>query len=127
MIAFTTLAARRPQVRIELYVTPHHAVLLRFPSVEDISPILRLQGVNRDFAKAHKSLYYDGKILYRDISENNIIVTDAEGEGVVAVRPKNEYRRGAPASHTAWRAILAQPLLGMRSIEFPVLQICLQR
>jgi serine/threonine protein kinase len=34
-----------------------------------------------DFIKAHKSLYYDGKILYRDISENNIIVTDAEGEG----------------------------------------------
>lgn len=35
----------------------------------------------RDFIKAHRSLYYDGKILHRDISENNIIVTDAEGEG----------------------------------------------
>jgi hypothetical protein len=29
----------------------------------------------RDFIKAHRSLYYDGKILHRDISENNIIVT----------------------------------------------------
>ena len=35
----------------------------------------------RDFIKAHRSLYYDGKILHRDISENNIIVTDAEGKG----------------------------------------------
>jgi serine/threonine protein kinase len=35
----------------------------------------------RDFIKAHRSLYYDGKILHRDISENNIIVTDAGGEG----------------------------------------------
>jgi serine/threonine protein kinase len=34
-----------------------------------------------DFIKAHRSLYYDGKILHRDISQNNIIVTDAEGEG----------------------------------------------
>jgi Fungal protein kinase len=34
----------------------------------------------RDFIKAHRSLYYDGKIFYRDISENNIIVTDAESE-----------------------------------------------
>jgi serine/threonine protein kinase len=34
----------------------------------------------RDSIKVHRSLYYDGKILHRDISENNIIVTDAEGE-----------------------------------------------
>jgi serine/threonine-protein kinase RIO1 len=34
----------------------------------------------RDFIKAHRSLYCDGKILHRDISENNIIVTDAEKE-----------------------------------------------
>lgn len=32
----------------------------------------------RDFVKAHRSLYCDGKILHRDISENNIIITDAE-------------------------------------------------
>jgi hypothetical protein len=45
MIAFTTLKARRPQVRIEICVAPHHAMLLRFPSVEDVALVLRLQGV----------------------------------------------------------------------------------
>jgi Fungal protein kinase len=34
----------------------------------------------RDFIKAHRSFYYDGKILHWDISENNITVTSAEGE-----------------------------------------------
>jgi hypothetical protein len=33
------------------------------------------------FTKAHKSLCYGGKMLHWDISENDIIVTDAEGEG----------------------------------------------
>ena len=32
----------------------------------------------RDAIKAHRSLFLDGKILHRDISENNIIVTDPE-------------------------------------------------
>jgi Fungal protein kinase len=50
-------------------------------------PINKFQSVRefleacRNFIKAHRSLYYDGKILYRDISKNNIIVTDTEGEG----------------------------------------------
>jgi serine/threonine protein kinase len=35
----------------------------------------------RNFIKAYRSLYYDGKILHRDILENNIIVTDAKGKG----------------------------------------------
>ena len=30
----------------------------------------------RDAIKAHRSLFLDGKILHRDISENNIIITD---------------------------------------------------
>lgn len=30
----------------------------------------------RDAIKAHRSLYTKGKILHRDISENNIIITD---------------------------------------------------
>ncbi|KAI5808935.1 hypothetical protein DFH27DRAFT_650196 [Peziza echinospora] len=33
---------------------------------------------SRDFVKAHRSLCYDGEILHGDISENNIIITDAE-------------------------------------------------
>jgi Fungal protein kinase len=31
----------------------------------------------RDIIKAHRSLYQDGKILHRDISVNNMIITDA--------------------------------------------------
>lgn len=31
--------------------------------------------------KAHRSLYQDGNILHRNISENNLIITDAEKEG----------------------------------------------
>jgi serine/threonine protein kinase len=34
-----------------------------------------------DIVKALRSLYQDGKILHRDISENNLIITDAENEG----------------------------------------------
>jgi len=32
----------------------------------------------RDAIKAHRSLYLNGNILHRDISENNIIITDPE-------------------------------------------------
>ena len=32
----------------------------------------------RDATKAHRSLYLDGNIPHRDISENNIIITDPE-------------------------------------------------
>jgi hypothetical protein len=34
-----------------------------------------------DIVKALRSLYQDGKILYRDIFENNLIITDAENKG----------------------------------------------
>ena len=40
----------------------------------------------RDAIKAHRSLLIDGKILHRDISENNIIVTDSkETDGFVGL------------------------------------------
>ena len=38
--------------------------------------ILELLEALRYAIKAYKSLYIDGKILYKDISENNIIITD---------------------------------------------------
>ncbi|SLM34569.1 serine threonine-protein kinase sgk2 [Lasallia pustulata] len=38
-------------------------------------PVQKPQGL-RDALKVHRSLYMDGKILHRDISENNIIITD---------------------------------------------------
>ena len=34
-----------------------------------------------DIVKAHRSLYLDGNILHRDISENNLIITDREKKG----------------------------------------------
>ena len=39
---------------------------------------LELLKALRDAIKAHKSLYIRGKILHRDISEKNIIMTDPE-------------------------------------------------
>ncbi|TFB06014.1 hypothetical protein CCMA1212_001426 [Trichoderma ghanense] len=35
----------------------------------------------RDAIKAHQSLYFKGRMLHRDISENNIILTDAKKTG----------------------------------------------
>ena len=35
----------------------------------------------RDAIRGHKSLLEDGRILHRDISENNIIITQAATEG----------------------------------------------
>ena len=35
----------------------------------------------RDAIKAHQSLYVKGKMLHRDISERNIVITDAKKTG----------------------------------------------
>jgi serine/threonine protein kinase len=57
-----------------LIISPPGRPINKFKSVREFLETYR------DSIKAHRSLYYDGKILHRDISENNIIVTDAEGE-----------------------------------------------
>ena len=44
------------------------------------SPLELLEAL-RDAIKAHRSLYLDGNILHRDISENNIIITDPKKTG----------------------------------------------
>ncbi|UKZ59238.1 uncharacterized protein TrAtP1_000556 [Trichoderma atroviride] len=44
------------------------------------SPLELLEAL-RDAIKAHQSLYSKGNILHRDISENNIIMTDPEKDG----------------------------------------------
>jgi hypothetical protein len=44
-----------------------------------------LLGALRDAVKAHKSLYLQGGILHRDISENNIIMTDSRTTGVMGM------------------------------------------
>lgn len=45
-------------------------------AIRDFRSILELLEALRDAIKAHRSLYKDGKILHRDISEYNIIITD---------------------------------------------------
>ncbi|KAI9804850.1 MAG: hypothetical protein M1825_001219 [Sarcosagium campestre] len=44
------------------------------------SPLELLEAL-RDAIKAHRSLYLEGNILHRDISENNIIITKPETDG----------------------------------------------
>ena len=45
-------------------------------SIRQFRSPAELVGTLRDAIKAHQSLYIDGRILHRDISENNIIITD---------------------------------------------------
>ncbi|KAL8647621.1 MAG: hypothetical protein Q9210_005451 [Variospora velana] len=45
-------------------------------AIRDFRSIPELLEALRDAIKAHRSLYTEGKILHRDISENNIIITD---------------------------------------------------
>lgn len=55
-----------------LVISPAGRAISKFKSrVELLTAI-------RDAIKAHRSLYVTGKILHRDISENNIIITDPE-------------------------------------------------
>ncbi|KAG6017126.1 hypothetical protein E4U54_008240 [Claviceps lovelessii] len=46
--------------------------------ISDFRTIKELLESERDAIKAHRSLYVKGKILHRDISSNNIIITDPE-------------------------------------------------
>ncbi|KAK5999022.1 hypothetical protein PT974_01409 [Cladobotryum mycophilum] len=53
-----------------LAISPAGRSISQFESVFEL-----LEGLH-DAIKVHRSLYMDGKILHRDISENNIIITD---------------------------------------------------
>ena len=55
-----------------LVISPAGRGLHEFSSIKELLTALR------DVIKAHKSLYIQGDILHRDISENNIIITDPE-------------------------------------------------
>lgn len=58
--------------------------LVLFPAgraLHDYQSILELLAALRDAVKAHRSLYLKGSILHRDISENNIIITDVKRTG----------------------------------------------
>ena len=58
-----------------LVISPPGRAINEFKSVEEFLEACR------DFVKAHRSLYEDGNILHRDISENNVVITDTESEG----------------------------------------------
>ncbi|EXU95608.1 protein kinase [Metarhizium robertsii] len=55
-----------------LVISPAGRSISQFKSVAEL-----LEGLC-DAIKVHRSLYMDGKILHRDISENNIIITNPE-------------------------------------------------
>ena len=50
-------------------------------AIRDFRSIPELLEALRDAIKAHRSLYTKGQILHRDISENNIIITDPKEAG----------------------------------------------
>ncbi|KAI9780023.1 MAG: hypothetical protein M1816_003194 [Peltula sp. TS41687] len=58
-----------------LVISPPGRPLHEFQSVKEF-----LQAC-RDIVRALRSLYQDGNILHRDISKNNLIITDANSEG----------------------------------------------
>ena len=58
-----------------LVISPAGRALRNYRSIRELLEALR------DAIKAHKSLYTKGKILHRDISENNIIITNPEKTG----------------------------------------------
>jgi hypothetical protein len=48
--------------------------------IHEFKSVLEFLEACRDVIKGHRSLYQDGKILHRDVSKNNVIITDAEKE-----------------------------------------------
>ena len=58
-----------------LVISPAGRVISDFDSIQELLEALR------DAIKAHRSLYLEGKILHRDISSNNIIITYAKEAG----------------------------------------------
>ncbi|EDN11221.1 predicted protein [Histoplasma mississippiense (nom. inval.)] len=82
-LAFSVQSAHKPSLfdrnGEELYDNRVLRCLVISPAGRPIykyeSPLELLKAL-RDAIKAHRSLYLDGNILHRDISENNIIITD---------------------------------------------------
>jgi len=50
-------------------------------SIRDFKSVKELLEAFCDFIRAHQSLYVDGQILHRDISINNVIITEPERKG----------------------------------------------
>jgi hypothetical protein len=58
-----------------LVISPPGRAIHEFASVEELLEACR------DFIKGHRSLYCEGRILHRDFSENNLIITKTKQEG----------------------------------------------
>ncbi|EDN05674.1 predicted protein [Histoplasma mississippiense (nom. inval.)] len=84
-LAFSVQSAHKPSLFDRNGEEPYDNRVLRClvispagrPIYKYESPLELLTAL-RDAIKAHRSLYLDGSILHRDISENNIIITDPE-------------------------------------------------
>ncbi|EDN06556.1 predicted protein [Histoplasma mississippiense (nom. inval.)] len=84
-LAFSIQSAHKPSLfdknGEELYDNRVLRCLVISPAgrpIYDYKSPLELLTALRDAIKAHRSLYLDGNILHRDISENNIIITDPD-------------------------------------------------
>ncbi|KKZ62396.1 hypothetical protein EMCG_03191 [[Emmonsia] crescens] len=83
-LAFSVQSAHKPSLFDRNGEEPYDNRVLRClmispagrPIYDYKSPLELLMAL-RDAIKAHRSLYLDGNILHRDISDNNIIITDA--------------------------------------------------
>ncbi|KAI9783266.1 MAG: hypothetical protein M1839_004106 [Geoglossum umbratile] len=49
-------------------------------AIHEFESVLEFLEVCRDVIKGHRSLYQDGRILHRDVSVNNVTITNAENE-----------------------------------------------
>ncbi|OJD11578.1 hypothetical protein AJ78_07680 [Emergomyces pasteurianus Ep9510] len=84
-LTFSVQSARKPSLFDRNSEEPYDNRVLRClvispagrPIYKYESPLELLTAL-RDAMKAHRSLYLDGSILHRDISKNNIIITDPE-------------------------------------------------
>jgi Fungal protein kinase len=72
-------------------------------AIRDFRSIPELLEALRDAIKAHRSLYTAGKILHRDISENNIIITDPkEADGFTGCISISPFRRCSKCFYPDW-------------------------
>jgi serine/threonine protein kinase len=49
-------------------------------AIHEFKSVLEFLEVCRDVIKGHRSLYQDRRILHRDVSVNNVIITNVENE-----------------------------------------------
>ncbi|KAL9123118.1 MAG: hypothetical protein Q9187_000331 [Circinaria calcarea] len=80
-----------------LVISPAGQAIYKY---EKISELL---GALRDAIKAHRSLYLKGNILHRDISENNIIITDPQKTGVMGMLIDLDLAKELGSGHSGAR------------------------